>query len=429
MTCVILAGGKGSRVAAAYPDIAKAMIPVFGKPILQHEIEQFKRNGVEDFILITGYRHETIEAYFRDGSAFGVRIRYCRETEPLGTAGSLFSLDLKEDFILCAGDLLLNVSTEALLKYHREKNALATIFAHPSSHPFDSTLIRTDCDGRVTGFFRTDESTRSFRNLCSAGVYVISPALLREYADTFKGKRCDLDKDLLRAAITGGCVFAYRSPEFVCDIGTPDRIQNAIENPKTLSKISSPAAEKRKAVFVDRDGTVNEYRGYITDMDEIELCDKVGSAVNLLHALGYLVILITNQPVVARGECSVEEVEAINGRVEYLLGKEQAYLDDIFWCPHHPDKGYDGENAAFKIDCSCRKPKPGLIRKAAEIYNIDLSASFMVGDSPTDVACAENAGCVPVWIENERESVKSNCIKVKSLYDFAEKLADNAFSR
>lgn len=421
MICVFLVGGKGTRIAADYPGIAKAMIPLFGKPILQHEIEALKTCGITEYVLVTGHCHDSIERYFGDGSQFGVHIQYHRETVPLGTAGSLFELGLKDDFLLCAGDLLFQISVSGMLHYHKEKNALATVFAHPSSHPFDSTLIHTDTNGTIMRYFRANSTTRSFRNLCSAGIYILSPALLDEFSSIFSGKPCDTDKDLLQAAIPTGRVFAYKSCEFVRDVGTPDRLSSIAENRKAFLRHQTSAG-KHKAVFVDRDGTLNQYRGYITDANEIELTDGAAEAVNLLHKLGYLVILITNQPVVARGECTEEEVEAINGRVEYLLGEKNVFLDDVLWCPHHPDKGYDGENEAYKIDCSCRKPKPGLILQAAERYGIDLSASFMVGDAPSDVMCAINAGCTPVWIENERCRVDETCVKVKSLLDFANKL-------
>ena len=115
-------------------------------------------------------------------------------------------------------------------------------------------------------------------------------------------------------------------------------------------------------------------------------------AIRKINQSGRLGIVITNQPVVARGLCEIEDVENIHKKMETLLGKEGVFLDDVFYCPHHPDKGYPEENPAYKIPCECRKPKTGMIREAAERYNIDLAGSWMIGDTTMDIQTGINAG-------------------------------------
>ena len=131
------------------------------------------------------------------------------------------------------------------------------------------------------------------------------------------------------------------------------------------------------------------------------------AAIRLINDSDYLAIVVTNQSVVARGMCSMEDVDYIHAKMEQLLGEEGAYVDDIFFCPHHQDRGYPEENKEYKIDCDCRKPKPGLLLKAAERYNIDLSQSWIIGDSERDRQAGINAGVQPIVSNNILQAVRS----------------------
>ena len=143
---------------------------------------------------------------------------------------------------------------------------------------------------------------------------------------------------------------------------------------------------------MDRDGTINQYRGFIYKEEDFELEECALEAIKKINKSGYLGIVVTNQPVVARGLCEIEDVERIHKKLATLLGREGVYLDDILFCPHHPDKGYPDENPAYKIPCECRKPKTGMIQAAAEKFNIDLSQSWMIGDTTMDLQTGVNAG-------------------------------------
>ena len=132
--------------------------------------------------------------------------------------------------------------------------------------------------------------------------------------------------------------------------------------------------------------------GFLRNIDDFELIEGVAEAIKLINQSGYLAIVVTNQPVIARGEVSWEELYEIHKKMATLLGKDGAYVDGIYICPHHPDKGFEGERPEYKIECDCRKPKPGLLLQAAKDFNIDLSESYMIGDSHRDVEAGENAG-------------------------------------
>ena len=158
---------------------------------------------------------------------------------------------------------------------------------------------------------------------------------------------------------------------------------------------------KKPAVFLDRDGTINKYVGFLRNIEEFELMDGVAEAIRKINESGYLAIVVTNQPVIARGEVTLEELQEIHNKMETLLGQEGAYVDGIYYCPHHPDKGFEGERPEYKMVCDCRKPKPGMLIDAAEKFNIDLSNSYMVGDGKNDVEAGRAAGCISVILGNE----------------------------
>ena len=176
-------------------------------------------------------------------------------------------------------------------------------------------------------------------------------------------------------------------------MGTPDRyyeVENDLQNGKVKAR---NLKSKQKAIFLDRDGTINKYVGFLTKPEQFELIPGVAEAIKMINKSGYLAIVVTNQPVIARGDCTWEGLQQIHDKMETELGKSGAFVDGIYICPHHKDKGFEGERADYKYDCDCRKPKPGLLLQAANDLNIDLSQSFMIGDSERDLEAGRNAGC------------------------------------
>ncbi len=418
MKAVILAGGLGNRMGDLCRDVPKPLIEIHGKPILQHQIEALKKEGVVDFTIVIGHLAEKIENYFMDGSKFGVNITYYKEATPLGTAGALFKIGISEDFLLCNGDLIFDIDLSSMRAFHRTNRALATLFVHPNNHPTDSLTLTANENNQVIQIHPKNKKPAFFQNLCNAGIQIVSTSLLDMY--NYDGK-VDFDKDVITPAINTGRIFAYKSAEYVHDIGTPERLKKATKDIAEGIVCGKSKRRLQKAVFVDRDGTLNVHKGYISNSDDIELIDGSAEAINILHNLGYLVIMITNQPVIARGECSYEDLKNIHCRLEMLLAEKKAFLDGIYYCPHHPDKGFNGEVEELKIKCTCRKPSPGLILQAAKDFNIDLTKSYMVGDSISDVQAGNNAGCIPIYIGSN--NIK-DCISFDSLRDFSEDLSN-----
>lgn len=400
MQTVIMAGGKGTRIASLNAEVPKPMLEVCGKPILEHQIEVLKRQKLTDIILVIGYLGNVIRDYFQDGSKYGVHISYIEEKELLGTAGSFYYLKdiIQDDFFLLNGDLIFDVDLHRFMNFHKEKHALATLFTHPNNHPYDSGLIIANEDGTITKWIHKEEERGFLRNRVNAGIHIISPMVLERFTEL---KKTDLDREVLKPLIPSGRVYAYDSPEYVKDMGTPERYRQ-VEQDLLKGRVRARNLDrKQKCIFLDRDGTLNVYKGFLTDIEELELIPGTAEALKCINSSEYLAIVITNQPVIARGECSVQELEEIHNKLETLLGKEGAYIDALYYCPHHPDKGFEGERPEYKIECGCRKPKPGMLLKAAEDYNIDLSQSIMIGDGKNDMEAGKAAGCQTILVDEQ----------------------------
>ena len=411
MKTVIMAGGRGTRISSVASDIPKPMIKIEGKPVLEHEIECLRDQGFTDLIITVSHLSHIIMNYFGDGEKFGVHIEYYEEKEPLGNAGALFKIKdkLAEDFLLLNADAVFDVDFNRMVRYHKEKNAIVTLFTHPNSHPYDSGLLIADDKKAVLKWLaKEDERPQWYRNRVNAGLHVISPEIfglvdidaekIGTVGENGKTVKVDLDRQLLKPLAGTGKMFCYDSPEYVKDMGTPERYESVCRDFHDGKVQAKNLTHKQKAVFLDRDGTLNQYVGFLRDIDEFKLLDGVADAIKAVNNSGYLAIVVTNQPVIARGEVTVQQLEEIHNKMETLLGLEGAYIDSIYYCPHHPHKGYEGEIPELKFDCDCRKPKPGMLMQAVKDFNIDLNGSWMIGDSENDIRCGINAGCRTVLI-------------------------------
>lgn len=401
MQAVIMAGGKGTRLLSITNDeIPKPMAPVNGKPILQWQIECLQENGIQDITIVTGHLGEKIEEFFGSGEKFGVRITYFKEQQPLGTAGAFYFLKDQlesEYFLLVFGDVIFDVDIDRMERFHRDKKSMATLFVHPNSHPYDSDLVILDQNCRITGFdSKSNKRDAWYSNCVNAGFYILNRKICSQVQ---KSVKTDLEKDILMPLVErGGAVYAYCSPEYIKDVGTPERMHTAAGEIVSGYVASRNLKKKQKCIFLDRDGTINRYKGLIYREDQFELEDCAPEAITKINRSGYLAIVITNQPAVARGLCDISDIEKIHRKMSTLLGEDGVFLDDIMFCPHHPDKGYPGENPLYKIQCACRKPKTGLIDICVEKYNIDLASSWMIGDTTMDIQTGKNAGMKTVLV-------------------------------
>lgn len=400
---VIIAGGLGTRLKARLGDLPKPMIPIAGKPLLAHQVELGKQHGFDEILLCVYYRPEVIQEQLGDGSKWGVKIRYLIEREPLGTAGAVLAgwAELADQFVVMYGDTLVNLDLTRLTATHQASGADATLVLHPNNHPFDSDLVECDDGDWVTAFHnRPHPADQWFQNLVNAGLYVINRSAL-EACLIAEGPRAPMDfgKDLFPAMLRRGQrLLGYNTPEYIKDIGTPERYDKVCHEVEKGVVARSSLRDPAPAVFLDRDGTLNEEADGLRSIDQLRLLPGVAGAVQELNRAGLRVVVVTNQPVIAKGHVTEPELRHIHNKLESLLGLEHAYVDRIYYCPHHPDAGFPGERPELKIACSCRKPNPGMLLQAARELNLDLKRSWMVGDTTIDMQCAKNAGVRSVLV-------------------------------
>lgn len=445
MKLVILAGGKGTRMGTITKTIPKPMIHLADKPILEHQIEFAKRYGIEEIIILSGYEGEVIENYFNDGKRWGVEILYHRENIPLGTSGAVKEIEdwLHDDFLVFYGDIVIDIDLDSFISFHLKRKPIATIVVHPNDHPYDSDLIEVDEHNRViTIHNKPHQDGVFFRNLVNAAVYIFSPNILKHIPN---GIYSDFGKDIFPKLVASGeSIYAYNTPEYIKDIGTLNRLKE-VENDLTSGKVARlNKKNKRKAILIDRDGVLNFEVDLLRNADELELLPEAPDAIKKLNKSDYLSVVVTNQPVIAKGFTSEKELNEIHSKLETLLSFNHAYFDRIYYCPHHPEKGFKGERQKYKIDCNCRKPKTGMIEKAISELNIDEENSFLIGDSTIDIMTGINAGLKTILVrtgyagddgriqceadfcfENLRESVDFIVDTYDHLYGKADSLLSN----
>ncbi len=423
MKTVIMAGGRGTRIAELFPDIPKPLIPIKNidgvvKPVLEWEILSLVVQGFTEIVLTVSHMANQIEAYFGSGEQLGAHITYWEEDTPLGNAGALIKYRDRlgsEPFLLLIADAMFDVDFHRFTQFHKQRGGLVTLFTHPNSHPYDSSIIIASTDGAVEQWLTKEDSRPDFyKNRVNAGLQVIDPQSLDLFIersditpeivgtedDQGKIRRVDMDRQILKPLCGLGVMFCYDSPEYCKDIGTPERFEQVSWDFQHGTVKAKNLANKQKAIFLDRDGTINKYVGFLRSIDDFELQPGSAEAIKRINSSDYLAIVVTNQPVIARGEVTVPELENIHMKLETELGKAGAYIDGLYYCPHHPDRGFEGEVVELKINCDCRKPKPGLVLRASKDFNIDLSSSWFIGDGKRDIECGKNAGLKTILLTN-----------------------------
>lgn len=409
---VIVAGGRGTRLARA-SELPKALIPVGGKPVLEHQLELAQGAGISEVTIFAGYLADRIVSFVGDGSRFGLKVRILVEEQPMGNAGALLrSLDaLPEHFFVLYGDVMVAADLRRLAQHHIDRGADVTTVAHPNDHPLDSDLLEIDADGWVTAIHACPHpADRYFDNLVNAALYAVRRDALTPWA---AAGNCDFAKDVMRQLVANrGRVLAYVSTDYVKDMGTPERLRQVeIDWNEGRIDLRRPS-QTRPAIFLDRDGTLIVAREWLRAADAMELIPDVAAALRSLRTAGFRLVVLTNQPVIARGEATEADVATIHRRLQWEIGKQGAYLDAIYVCPHHPDRGFPGERPELKIECQCRKPATGLLERACRDLSIDPTASWMVGDETRDIEMARRGGLRSILVRTGKAGLdhKFHCI-------------------
>ena len=186
-----------------------------------------------------------------------------------------------------------------------------------------------------------------------------------------------------------------------------------------------------RAVFLDRDGTIVEDVGYLHELDKVKFLPGASKAIKLINESGFKVIIITNQAGVARGYFTEEAVKEINKYIQETLAREEAFIDMIYFCPHH----VEGIIEEYRKDCYCRKPNPGMIEKATREFSLDLKNSFVIGDKISDIEAGHRAGCRTILLtgedhsHNEKEGTTISDHIVPDLYQAVKWLTELSYQK
>lgn len=411
MQAVILAGGKGTRLASRLNGRPKPLIDIGGQPLLERQLGQLAAAGVDETLVLVNHEAGQIEAFLSERSFGAMKVSLIDDGAPRGTGGAVLACleRLSERFLVVYGDTLFDIDIAAFAAAHAQAGADATLFLHPNDHPADSDLVEVDDEGRIIAFHGYPHPAGAWLpNLVNAALYGLERGALERYRAL--EPPFDFAKHLFpRMLADGARLHGYRSFEYIKDVGTPARVDKAERD--LLSGATARARRDRPqaAVFLDRDGVLNELCGYVRTPDELVLLPGAAEAVRALNRAGLRTVVVTNQPVLARGDCTPQMLRRIHAKLDTELGREGAYLDALYLCPHHPHAGFPGEVAALKIDCACRKPKTGLIRKAAAELNIDLEASWMIGDSTADLLLARRSGLRAILVRTGEGGRDGRC--------------------
>lgn len=431
---VIVAGGLATRMRPITEKIPKCMVDVNGIPLIEHQINYFKESGYTDFIFCVSHLSGLVKEYFGNGSTLGVNIKYSEEpNELLGSAGAVKLIEQcsKEAMVVFYGDNLTNLDFDKFLMFHNDKKSSFSIFLREKPENYSgSSLIMMDEENMIKTFIEKPskeefEMYKDQKQYINNGIYIIEPEI---FIDIPKNTKYDFGKDLIPKLLKSGKkMYGYCSEDFFIELGRVEKYESFLNNFKGRERVLDPI----KAVFLDRDGVINENVKDLNTPEKFNMLDGVGKAIKLVNDSNFLAIITTNQPIISKGFLSFDVLDEIHQKMKRGLEREGAHVDAVYVCPHHPEKGFDGEIAELKIDCDCRKPKPGLILKAIREYNIDKTQSWIVGDSMSDIVAGRSAGIKTILVtqgggsgrldEKDCKNVKPDLV-CKNLLDAVKKI-------
>lgn len=382
---LILCGGLGTRLGELTAATPKPMLPVAGRPFLDHLIQEVARYGITRIVLLAGRFGEQIVEAFDGKSLYGADIEVLVEPAPLGTGGALaFAAPvLDPEFLLLNGDSWIDADLVRFARaFHEARAAEPGLAAQmllqqvSDAGRFGSVTL----DGHhVRAFLEKSPERAGKPGLINAGVYL----LRREILDLIpSGTACSLEADVLPRLVAAGRVAAVAAPpgSYFIDIGIPETFARVQEE--------LPRVRTRPAVFFDRDGTLNRDAGYTHRVEDLAWMPGAREAVAHANAAGYLVFVVTNQAGVARGHYDEAAILRFHRAMQDELSAVGGHIDAIEWCPHHVDAAVE----AYRRDCRRRKPGPGMLEDLLAAWPVDTARSVMIGDTEADMQAAAAAG-------------------------------------
>lgn len=376
MEAIVLAGGFGTRLAHIISDVPKPMAPVCGRPFLRFILDDLQSKGIERVILAVGYLHDIIYNFF--GNQYrGMEILYSLEDTPLFTGGAIKkALELcKEDRVLVVnGDTYFEADIQKM--YAIEAPLVMAVKRLKNFSRYGTVLVE---QGNITGFKEKQPCTEG---LINGGIYLIRRNLLRNIAKT----RFSFETEILEAYYKDISIVAIESEGYFIDIGIPEDYAIAQKTMRSYTGLN-------KAVFFDRDGTINVDVHYLYEPQKLQFIDGIPEFIHKWNEWGYKVIVVTNQAGIARGYYNETDMRSLHCYMNEQLKQYRAHIDAFYFCPHHPD---------FTGPCHCRKPEPGMIEQAIREFDLDPAQSILFGDKEWDLEAAKRCGIYGILCCNEK---------------------------
>jgi D,D-heptose 1,7-bisphosphate phosphatase len=384
--CVILIGGLGTRLGALTADTPKPLLPVGDRPFLEYLLAEAARFGFKTILLLAGFRADRVRNYLAEsavGRKLDLQIEVLTEDQPAGTGGALWRARdrLDDHFYLLNGDSWFDFNWLSLVTVEGAETAMATIGLRRLDDAGRYGLVETE--GAIVRRF-CERPDRSGPGDVNSGVYLLSRRIVPHLSPN-----CSLERDVLQRLAGAGQLRAHAASGRFLDIGVPEDFCAAQD--------SVPTWRKRSAVFLDRDGTLNEDSGYVHRIEEFRWLPGAIDGVRRLNDAGFYVFVVTNQAGVAHGMYGEPDVKALHTSVQQRLRSHGAHVDDFRYCPFHPD----GSVEAYRRRDEWRKPAPGMLLDLAGHWPIDMAQSVMIGDKDIDVEAGLAAGIRGVKIGPE----------------------------
>jgi D-glycero-D-manno-heptose 1,7-bisphosphate phosphatase len=375
---VILAGGQGTRLRPLTLSTPKPLIRINGVPFLEYLLTLLKENGIKEVVILIGYLGEMVEDYFGDGRKFGLSLKYLYAPVEYESGSRLIKAMhlLDERFLLLYCDNYWPLNLKLLTEFYEEKgkDALVTVYDNQDNYTQNNMLV--DKNGLVTIYDKTRTATGL--NGVDIGFFIFKKKLFKNLPK----ENFSFEKVLLQRFVKNRQLVGFLSSHKYYGLSNLERIP-------VIKKFLSP----KKIVILDRDGIINKKppKGdYVKNWQEFEFLDGAIEGLKLLTKKGYEFYIVTNQAGIARGLMTEAALKKIHRNMLIKFKEKGIKIKQIYYCPHDWDEG-----------CNCRKPKPGMLFKAASEYNFDLTKAIFIGDDIRDRLTAKFAGCTFVMMKQD----------------------------
>ena len=368
---VFLAGGKGTRIKKILKGKPKPIINIRKKKFLEILISKLSKYNLNKIYILAGYKGDQIYKAFNNKIYNFIKVECLIEKKPLGTGGALNSIKhkLTNNFLVLNADSIFDINLNKFI-IHKKKNS--PLLALTSNQNYKSNKKLSNLDINSKNIVIKSKSSKKI----NAGIYFFDKSIFKKLKNTY----CSLENDILENEIDKKKVKGYFVKSFFLDIGT---YQNHSKGLKLIPKYL-----KKSAIFLDRDGVINHDYGYVHKLNNFKFKKGVIKALKYINSKNYYLFIVTNQAGIAKKIFSEETFFELQKKIKVILQKKSIFIDDIEYCPHHKE----GKIKKYSINCNCRKPKIGMVKKLNSKWFINMNKSYYIGDQKTDELMAKRLG-------------------------------------